>query len=297
VAELALDDDQRHAFARHLDGVGVAELVRREAPAHAGRGSGASELRAGGRGCSGSAACRAVDDAEQWADGEFVADRPGRGRPLNEDDRAELTGKVLEIAAQQAADTPRTALTSLAFMRLAPSATATNMVRSLRRRARRLTSSSWPPNTGCVTAQVEPDVLLPQRSRGFVDTAAFHATRHSRRRSTLGSLPLSPATGSAPPASTRVYGGWRVDLRAVPASPKWESQTSGEERGSQARQDTSKVACSICLEGPGLAPPSECCVTPVRSNVLQRTHEVRIVIGDDRPGLPVLSLALDSDRA
>jgi hypothetical protein len=33
VAELALDDDQRHAFASHLDGVCVAELVRREAPA------------------------------------------------------------------------------------------------------------------------------------------------------------------------------------------------------------------------------------------------------------------------
>jgi hypothetical protein len=28
VSELALDDDQRYAFARHLDGVGVAELVR-----------------------------------------------------------------------------------------------------------------------------------------------------------------------------------------------------------------------------------------------------------------------------
>ena len=29
VAELALDDDQRRAFARHLDGVGVPQLVRR----------------------------------------------------------------------------------------------------------------------------------------------------------------------------------------------------------------------------------------------------------------------------
>jgi hypothetical protein len=33
VAELTLDDYQRHAFTRHLDGVGVPELVRREAPA------------------------------------------------------------------------------------------------------------------------------------------------------------------------------------------------------------------------------------------------------------------------
>ena len=29
VAELALDDDQRHTFASHLAGVRVAELVRR----------------------------------------------------------------------------------------------------------------------------------------------------------------------------------------------------------------------------------------------------------------------------
>jgi ribosomal protein L12E/L44/L45/RPP1/RPP2 len=29
--ELALDNDERHALVRHLDGVGVAELVRREA--------------------------------------------------------------------------------------------------------------------------------------------------------------------------------------------------------------------------------------------------------------------------
>jgi len=34
LAELALDDDQGHALARHFDGVGMAELVRREAPAH-----------------------------------------------------------------------------------------------------------------------------------------------------------------------------------------------------------------------------------------------------------------------
>jgi hypothetical protein len=37
VAELALDDNQRHAFARELDGVAVAERVRREAAANAGR--------------------------------------------------------------------------------------------------------------------------------------------------------------------------------------------------------------------------------------------------------------------
>jgi hypothetical protein len=38
VAELASDDDQRDAFAGHLDSVRVAELRWREAPAHTGRG-------------------------------------------------------------------------------------------------------------------------------------------------------------------------------------------------------------------------------------------------------------------
>jgi hypothetical protein len=36
VSELALDDDQRDTFARHLDGVGVAELVRSESSPDAG---------------------------------------------------------------------------------------------------------------------------------------------------------------------------------------------------------------------------------------------------------------------
>jgi hypothetical protein len=36
VTELALDDDQGNAFARHLDGVRVAELVWGEATAHVG---------------------------------------------------------------------------------------------------------------------------------------------------------------------------------------------------------------------------------------------------------------------
>src|SRR3954462_5565747 len=36
VAELALDDDERNALVGHLDGVGVAELVGREASANAG---------------------------------------------------------------------------------------------------------------------------------------------------------------------------------------------------------------------------------------------------------------------
>src|ERR671925_1321961 len=50
VPELALDDDQRHAFAGHLDGVGVTELVRREASPHPGLAGDAAKLRAGGAG-------------------------------------------------------------------------------------------------------------------------------------------------------------------------------------------------------------------------------------------------------
>jgi hypothetical protein len=35
VAQLTLDDDERHALPRELDGMGVPELVRGEAPADA----------------------------------------------------------------------------------------------------------------------------------------------------------------------------------------------------------------------------------------------------------------------
>jgi hypothetical protein len=47
MAELALDHVQRHALARQLDGVGVTELVRSEAPAHAGL-AGESSARSDG---------------------------------------------------------------------------------------------------------------------------------------------------------------------------------------------------------------------------------------------------------
>lgn len=65
VAELALDDDQRHAFAGHLDRVGVAKLVRREAAPNPCHGSRPSQLRAGRGGRPVAAARRAVDDAQQ----------------------------------------------------------------------------------------------------------------------------------------------------------------------------------------------------------------------------------------
>ena len=39
VPELPLNDDQRHALARHLDGVGVPQLMRRKPPPRAGMSS------------------------------------------------------------------------------------------------------------------------------------------------------------------------------------------------------------------------------------------------------------------
>src|SRR3954469_22481142 len=65
VTELALDDDQRNALTRHLDGVRVAELVWGEASPHAGLAGDAAQLSAGGSGRPGPPARRAVNDAEQ----------------------------------------------------------------------------------------------------------------------------------------------------------------------------------------------------------------------------------------
>jgi hypothetical protein len=50
VAELALDDDERRALVSHLDGVGVAELMGREAPTHAGSRGGPTQAGARGGG-------------------------------------------------------------------------------------------------------------------------------------------------------------------------------------------------------------------------------------------------------
>src|SRR3954451_6916889 len=68
VAELALDDDQRHAFAGHLDGMRVAQLVGREAPTHPGLAGDAAQFRAGGAGCPRPSAGRTGGDAEQRSD-------------------------------------------------------------------------------------------------------------------------------------------------------------------------------------------------------------------------------------
>jgi hypothetical protein len=67
VAELALDDVERYAFAGELDGVGV-ELMRREAPPDTRLGSEPTKLDADTGARPGPASGRAIDDAEQRAD-------------------------------------------------------------------------------------------------------------------------------------------------------------------------------------------------------------------------------------
>jgi hypothetical protein len=79
VPELALDDDQRHALAGHLDGVRVADLVRREAAPHGGVAGDASQLGAGrgGRPSSNQAAERERSD---WIRSKSPAVAAGRGQ-------------------------------------------------------------------------------------------------------------------------------------------------------------------------------------------------------------------------
>jgi hypothetical protein len=48
VCVLPLDHDKRHAFVRHLNGVGMPQLMRREAPSHARAGGRVMQLLAGG---------------------------------------------------------------------------------------------------------------------------------------------------------------------------------------------------------------------------------------------------------
>ena len=62
--DLALDDVQRHALAQQLQRVRVPQLVRREAPAHAG---------AGGRGMPRATLRAAVDHAQQRPDRHRLA--------------------------------------------------------------------------------------------------------------------------------------------------------------------------------------------------------------------------------
>ena len=68
VSELALDDDEWDAFAGHLDGVGVAELMWGEPTPHAGSRGGLTEFFPGRSVGPVPSARRPGDDAEQRSD-------------------------------------------------------------------------------------------------------------------------------------------------------------------------------------------------------------------------------------
>jgi hypothetical protein len=70
MSELALDHDQRYAFAGHLDGVGVPELVRREPSPYACRGGSIAQLDADARRRAWAPPRRTAQHAEQRADGK-----------------------------------------------------------------------------------------------------------------------------------------------------------------------------------------------------------------------------------
>jgi hypothetical protein len=73
VAEPALDDVERDALARHVDGVRVAQLVRGDASPDTSRHGEPLQRRADGRGRPWSAGGRAVDDAQQSAEADRAA--------------------------------------------------------------------------------------------------------------------------------------------------------------------------------------------------------------------------------
>ena len=63
MSELALDDDEGNAFVRHLDGVGVPHLVRREPTPDTSDHSRSPQLLAGSRRLPMTATGRATADA------------------------------------------------------------------------------------------------------------------------------------------------------------------------------------------------------------------------------------------
>jgi hypothetical protein len=69
--QLALDDVERDPLVGEFDGVGVAELARREPPPHTGLGGDAAKLPAGGVARPGPPARRTVNHAQQRADRHF----------------------------------------------------------------------------------------------------------------------------------------------------------------------------------------------------------------------------------
>jgi hypothetical protein len=72
LAELALDQRQRDPLVQQLHSVGMAELVRGQAPAHPGINRGAVQLKPRGGGRPGVAARGSDDHAKQRSDGGFA---------------------------------------------------------------------------------------------------------------------------------------------------------------------------------------------------------------------------------
>jgi hypothetical protein len=72
--ELTLDHDQRTAFVRHLDGMRMAQLVRREPPSHAGSGGGMVQLLARRRRLPRATSRRPVNHTQHCADRELATD-------------------------------------------------------------------------------------------------------------------------------------------------------------------------------------------------------------------------------
>jgi hypothetical protein len=70
VSQLSLDDVQRHPLAGHLDHMGVAQLVRREAAPDTGPQRQVPKLRADGRARPRASPCLAFDGTEERADGQ-----------------------------------------------------------------------------------------------------------------------------------------------------------------------------------------------------------------------------------
>jgi hypothetical protein len=78
VSELPLDHDERDPFVRHLDRVGVSQLVWREPPSHAGGCGRVMQLFSRGGAFPMSSGGRSVDHAQQCADRKLAADlQPG----------------------------------------------------------------------------------------------------------------------------------------------------------------------------------------------------------------------------
>jgi hypothetical protein len=72
-----LDDDERDAFAGHLDGMGMAQRMRRKPPANAGRSGELAQRGARSGRRPGPTGCRPGDDAEQRPDRQATSVKPG----------------------------------------------------------------------------------------------------------------------------------------------------------------------------------------------------------------------------